>query len=76
MRFFYFYTNFFDLIKKLPSWKVKKLIGALCEYTETKRVEKLDKKTLKVFEIIKGTIDIRQKMNANNGKKGANTRYS
>lgn len=75
-RFFYFYSSFYELVKELSPWKTKKLIKALCEYVETKREIKLDKTTQKVFDVIKGTIDLRQKMNENNGKKGANTRYS
>lgn len=56
---FNFYCGYLDLCQKLSSRQFRKLIKALCDYTENKTIpEKLPKKTFILFMKIKMVIDI------------------
>ena len=58
MEKFNFYCGYMDLCKDLSNRQFRKLINALCEYTEKKTIpEKLPKKTFILFMKIKMVLD-------------------
>lgn len=67
---FLFYTTFYEQLKKLHGFEVKKIIECLCLYVDIGQTIKLNKRSYEVFENIKKVIDLRHEINVNNGKKG------
>ena len=79
---FNFYCGYYDLCKKLSAWQFRKLLKALCNYTEYQIFpENLPKKTFIIFMKIKMVIDAETKeemisqKRSQAGKKGMKNRW-